>query len=121
MLETLGELRDTVRAEPQPGRKVKLARAYIDALGRAAELNHLADELELGAVGLRQALRVVRGAALALMEVYDEFSMVRNPGKKVNGHPLAPRVLDLAVDVNNLERPIRRLFEPSDDMVDALR
>lgn len=121
VLETLEELTGTVREELQERRQIELAEAYIDALAWVDELNQLADGLQAGVVGLERALAIVRGTALALMEVYDQISVVWDPETNINVHPHAPRVLDLAVDVNNLERPIKRLFEPSDDVVHALR
>lgn len=80
----------------------------------------LGDQLEQGVVGLGTALGTVRNTALLLMSVYDVISTIWYPRSKRRGHPFAPKVLDLAVDVNLLEQPIKRLFDPSDDVVDVL-
>ncbi|MEU8024660.1 hypothetical protein AB0B88_20865 [Micromonospora haikouensis] len=84
-------------------------------------LAQLADELEHGAVDRESALVVVRTTALALMAVYDVTNLLWSPRLKGHSHSLAARLLDLAGDVTNLEQPIKRLFDESDDVVDALR
>ncbi|WP_146758799.1 hypothetical protein [Micromonospora noduli] len=123
VMETLEVLAESIHAGIElltEQQVAELTTADSEAVLCVAELDRLSGQLERGTVGLERALRVVRDTALALMKVYDVLGTLWDPQRRRTGHPLAEHVLNLAVDVNHLEVPIKRLFEPSDDVVDAL-
>ncbi|MFG1740244.1 hypothetical protein ACGFLT_19665 [Micromonospora chalcea] len=97
------------------------ATSYFSEVGfRAVRLESLADQLEDGSVTLDAALSVVGQLVLALLAMDREFIRLwmrsRTEGM-ADEYPLRKVVADAVKDVSELREPIRRLFEPSDDMV----
>nr|WP_128136084.1 hypothetical protein [Micromonospora provocatoris] len=97
------------------------ATRYFSEVGiRAARLGSLADQLEDGSVTLDVALSVVRQLVLGLVAVDREFSRIWQRIRTEDltaEYPLRNLVREATKDVAELQEPIKRLFEPSDDMV----
>ncbi|SCL25808.1 hypothetical protein GA0070616_3179 [Micromonospora nigra] len=105
--------------------------ALDEATRTADDLSDLADELEQGAVTLEEALGVVRATSGALVELSSVLRealaglkvlrMVSEDHYTVHQPPRPEPLLDLANEVNELQQPIRRLFDQADEVVGSLR
>ncbi|WP_124821896.1 hypothetical protein [Micromonospora ureilytica] len=98
---------------------------FTEAQEWTINLHALGDDLEHGTIGLDEALEIVRRTALALLDVHQLLVRTQTMdrhllrGTKPN-NPGRPSLMAFATEVSNLIVPIKRLFDPSCDTVEAL-
>ncbi|MFI6129450.1 hypothetical protein [Micromonospora sp. NPDC051141] len=116
----LRQLRDPWRENQTADHLGDLLQHLSTAVRKSDDLAHLAVNLDQGIVTLDQATEIVNGMALALMELSTTLSYYLKRGPDGNKHPDVTRIWELARHTASLKPPIKRLFEPSNDVVDAL-
>lgn len=105
----------------RPARHLKILHLrFSTAVRKSVDLAHLAVDLEQGTVSLAQATEIVDRVTLALTELSTDLSYYLERGLDGAEHPDLARIWELARRTASLEQPIKRLFEPSNDVVDAL-
>ncbi|MFJ1543297.1 hypothetical protein ACIODS_32660 [Micromonospora chalcea] len=118
----LAAVEEETKPRVHPLDEADFTELLIDAQERIVDLHALGDELEHGNVGLDDALQTVRRTALALLDLHQLLERIQRMDQGLlKPNPIRPSMMTFATDVSNLVEPIRRLFDPSDDTVEALR
>ncbi|MEU7809573.1 hypothetical protein AB0B18_24225 [Micromonospora chalcea] len=114
-----GTLMDVQLGEPGYEAGFAIKRAVNQAERCARAFRALPDLLEARVLGRTEAVDIVRRTADAFMALHTSLAELR-AAKRQPVQTVKNEVFNRAVEASRLQGPVARLFDPSDDVVEAL-